>query len=56
VPLTCLPGWRVAAIGPQGQRPPDRRGGKSLVYITQTDAGQESQTPEEFRAKYGWKD
>lgn len=28
---------------------------KELVYVVQTDAGQETLTPEEFSKKYGWK-
>jgi hypothetical protein len=28
---------------------------RELVYVVETDAGQETLTPEEFERKYGWK-
>jgi hypothetical protein len=28
---------------------------RELVYVAQTDAGQETLSPEDFAAKYGWK-
>lgn len=28
---------------------------QTLVYVAQTGAGQETLTPEQFAAKYGWK-
>jgi hypothetical protein len=55
--LTCLRRSRVAAIGPSGHARLTGGAEKSLVYVTQTDAGeQETLTPEEFRKKYNWRD
>ena len=54
--LIGLPGTSVAAIGPEGSTRLTGGAEKSIVYITQTDAGQETLTPEEFRAKYNWHD
>jgi hypothetical protein len=53
--LTALPGSRVGAIGPEGRALFSGSAEKSLGYVTQTDAEQETLTPEEFRAKYDWK-
>lgn len=53
--LLCLRDGRFAVISPDGhfRGLPDVE--KELVYVVQTDAGQETLTPEEFSKRYGWK-
>jgi WD40 repeat protein len=44
------------AIGPDGHiHATPRRAEKELVYVVQTDAGQETLSAEEFEQKFGWK-
>ena len=42
------------AIGPDGHYRGTPEVEQELVYVVQTDRGQQTLTPEEFAAKYGW--
>ena len=43
------------AVSPEGHYYGSPRVERLLVYVVQTDEGQQTLTPEEFAAKYGWK-
>jgi WD40 repeat protein len=43
------------AVSPDGHYRGPRRIERELVYVVQTDQGQDTLTPEEFAQKYGWK-
>jgi WD40 repeat protein/serine/threonine protein kinase len=45
-------GW--LAVGPGGHYHASPGVGRDLVYVVQTDQGQEVVSPEEFEKKYGW--
>ncbi|NUQ64799.1 MAG: protein kinase [Pirellulales bacterium] len=53
--ILCMRDKQYAAISPDGhfRGSPDVE--KELVYVVQTDQGQETLSPEEFSKKYGWK-
>jgi WD40 repeat protein len=53
--LLCLRGGRFVLISPDGHYRGDPGVEKELVYVVQTDQGQETLTPEEFAKRYGWK-
>jgi len=42
-------------LRPEGHYYGSRGVEKHLVYVVQTDEGQETLTPREMEAKYGWK-
>jgi serine/threonine protein kinase/WD40 repeat protein len=53
---TLLPvGKGGVAISPDGHYRATPEAEKTLVYVVETDKGQELLSPEEFAAKYGWK-
>ena len=43
------------AISSDGHYAADFDAEKEIVYVVQTDQGQETLTPEEFSKRYGWK-
>jgi WD40 repeat protein len=53
--LLSLPEGQWLAISPEGHYRGSPGVGRELVYVVETDQGQETLTPEEFAAKYGWK-
>ncbi len=53
--IVRLPDQQYAVISPEGQYRGSPGVEKELVYVVQTDRGQETLTPEEFSKKYGWK-
>ena len=46
---------QVLAVSPEGhyRGPPQLEG--QLIYVVQTEHGQDLLSPEEFRTRYGWK-
>ncbi|NQT40344.1 MAG: hypothetical protein HQ581_22815, partial [Planctomycetes bacterium] len=44
-----------AVISPEGHFTGSPGVEKELVYVVQTEEGQETLSPEEFEQKYGWK-
>ncbi len=50
-----LPGEQYAVISPEGHFTGSPGVEKELVYVVQTDEGQETLSPAEFEQKYGWK-
>jgi WD40 repeat protein len=53
--LLCLREGRFALISPEGHFHATPGAEKELVYVVQTEKGQETLTPEEFSKRYGWK-
>ncbi len=53
--ILALPDKQYALIGSEGHFTGSPGVEKELVYVVQTDEGQETLTPEEFANKYGWK-
>jgi hypothetical protein len=53
--LLGLPRDRALAVGATGHYRCTPGVERDLVYVVQTDRGQETLTPEEFARKYGWK-
>jgi WD40 repeat protein len=53
--LAVLGDKQTLAIGPAGNYRGSALVGKELVYVVQTDHGQETLSPAEFETKYGWK-
>jgi hypothetical protein len=53
--LLSLRGEQDTIVSPDGHYagPPDME--KRIVYVIQTEQGQDSLTPEELAKKYGWK-
>ncbi len=49
-----LPDDRYLAVSPEGHFRP-ARAERELVYVVQTEKGQETLSPEQFAQKYGWK-
>jgi WD40 repeat protein/serine/threonine protein kinase len=45
----------VLSLSPEGHYRGPERLGRQLVYVVQTDRGQETLAPEEFATRYGWK-
>jgi WD40 repeat protein len=46
---------RYLVISPDGHYTGSPRAERELVYVVETDQGQETLTPEEFAQRYGWK-
>ena len=53
--LTLLPDGRPLAINAEGHYRSDEDVTDAIVYVVQTADGQQTLTPAEFSAKYGWK-
>lgn len=53
--LVPLSGDKWLALRPDGHYRGSPGVEKEIVYVVQTDAGQEALTPDEFTTKYGWK-
>ena len=53
--LLWLRGDITGAVGPEGHLRGTPGLAKDVVYVVQTEHGQETLTPEAFAAKYGWK-
>lgn len=53
--ILCLRDGQWARLNSDGHFAGSPGVEKELVYVVQTDAGQETLTPEEFSKKYGWK-
>ena len=51
----ALPGGQYAVFSPEGHYYASPGVEKDLVYVVQTEKGQETLSPEEFNEKYGWK-
>jgi WD40 repeat protein len=53
--LVPLRDEQYLVVSPEGHYRGTRRIERELVYVVQTDHGQDTLTPEEFAQKYGWK-
>jgi hypothetical protein len=56
--LVSLPtpeGWKFLSVTAEGHYLSSPGFAKELVYVVETDQGQETITPEEFSKRYGWK-
>jgi hypothetical protein len=53
--LVAIANNQALAINPNGHYRGTPRVERFLIYVAQTDHGQETFTPEEFAAKFGWK-
>jgi WD40 repeat protein len=51
----ALPESRYLTVGPDGHYGGSVRIERQLVYVVQTEQGQETLSPEEFTKRYGWK-
>ncbi len=50
-----LPNAQHLAVSPDGHYAGSPKIDQHLVYVVQTDAGQETLTPTQFAEKYGWR-
>jgi hypothetical protein len=53
--LAELPEDHWIGLSPEGHYVRSPGAEKELVYVVETDAGQETLTPDEFSNRYGWK-
>jgi WD40 repeat protein len=53
--LVSLSDGQYAVVSPEGHYRGSPGVEKELVYVVQTDEGQETLNPDEFSTKYGWK-
>jgi hypothetical protein len=53
--MMMLPDDRYVSFSPDGHYCGSPRVERDLVYVVQTDTGQEMLTPEEFAKRFGWK-
>jgi WD40 repeat protein len=53
--IAAMPNRGYTVISPEGHYRGSPRVERELVYVVQTDQGQETLSPEEFEKKYGWK-
>jgi len=53
--LVSLPEGSYLAVGPRGHYRASPETAAELVYLVQTDSGQQMLSPDQFAEKYGWK-